>query len=101
MAEIKSGITEIMEDNKMKAYIERLIEEYTELKERTKKCGAYVMGLNEKEAVENGGYLLAEQYHAMKVYEMILFRRLVREVAKGNLDEETLKSLDGLGEVEA
>lgn len=84
----------------MKAYIERLIEEYKELKERTKKCGAYIMGLDEKEAEENGGYLLAEQYYAMKVYEMILFRRLAREVVKGNLDEETVKSIDGLGEVE-
>lgn len=90
-----------MEDKKMEGYIERLLEEYKELKEKGKKLEDLIKGMDREKAVEVGGSLLVEQYYAMKVYEMILFRRLVQEVAKGNLEEETLEKLEVQGEVEA
>lgn len=85
----------------MEGYIERLLEEYKQLKEKGKKLEDFIKGMDKEKTVEVGGSLLVEQYYAMKVYEMILFRRLVREVAKGNLEEETLEKLEGQGEVEA
>ena len=85
----------------MEGYIKRMLEEYKQLKEKRKELEDFVRSMDEKKAVEVGGDLLLEQYHAMQLYEMILFRRLVREVAKGNLAKETLESFDRLGEVEA
>lgn len=85
----------------MEGYIKRMLEEYKQLKEKGKELEDFVRSMDEKKAVEVGGDLLIEQYHAMQLYEMILFQRLAREVAKGNLAKETLESFDRLGEVEA
>lgn len=85
----------------MEGYIERMLEEYKQLKEKGKKLEDFIKGIDKEKSVEVGVSLLVEQYYAMKVYEMILFRRLVNEVAKGKLEKETLEKLEGQGEVEA
>lgn len=85
----------------MEGYIERLLEEYKELKEKGKKLEDFIKDMDKEKAVEVGGSLLVEQYYAMKVYEMILFRRLVGEVTKGKLEKEIVENLEEQGEVEA
>lgn len=73
-------------------YVERMIAEHKELKERIVNLQKVVVNYDFIQKIgEDKFTLLLAQYHAMEVYAFILYRRLLLEVSDGNcsLDDIT------------
>ena len=66
----------------MEGYVERMIAEHKELKERIQKLKKFLEG-NVKLSEQKENLMLA-QYHAMETYDFILAQRLAIECDEGN-----------------
>lgn len=77
----------------MKDYVERMIAEHKELKERIQKIKKAVDDVDFLASIgEMKAGLLIGQYHAMETYDFILAHRLAVEIEEGNC---TLEEVNG------